>query len=125
MFASYPGELVRAAFVLEARARPVLFSGTLYHLASQDGKQSKSSIFHNFASFSQPCPARFYGTVLGMVHPEVQKYLAERAKRGGEARAEKLSAKRRKEIAIKASRAAAKSRKQKAVAKTKEAKHGS
>jgi hypothetical protein len=40
----------------------------------------------------------------------INKALAELAKAGGKARAEKLSAKRRKEIATKASRAAAKKR---------------
>ena len=48
------------------------------------------------------CPA--------MVHPEVKKFFAQIARQGGEARAKKLSAKRRREIATKASRAAAKAR---------------
>ena len=49
-----------------------------------------------------------------MVHPEVKKFYSTIAKLGGEARAKKLSAKRRKEIATKASKAAAKQRTAKA-----------
>jgi hypothetical protein len=44
----------------------------------------------------------------------IQKVLAEIGRRGGEARAKALPAKRRKEIAIKASRAAAQARTRKA-----------
>jgi hypothetical protein len=43
----------------------------------------------------------------------VVKFLKEIGSRGGQARAKKLSAKRRKEIATKASRAAAKARRKK------------
>lgn len=55
------------------------------------------------------------------MHPEVKKFFAEIAKKGGEARAEKLSPERRKEIAVKASKAAARKR---AAHKKKAVRHG-
>jgi hypothetical protein len=53
---------------------------------------------------------------------QVYKVLAEMGRRGGIARAKKLSAQRRKEIAIKASKAAARVRSKKAKEKTKQVK---
>jgi len=49
-----------------------------------------------------------------MGNPSVLKFLKEIGSRGGQARAKALSPKRRKEIALKASRAAAKARTKKA-----------
>jgi hypothetical protein len=48
-----------------------------------------------------------------------RKFFAEKGKQGGEARAKKLSPKRRKEIALRASKAAAKKRSEKAAARKK------
>jgi len=49
-----------------------------------------------------------------MGEDEIKRVLAEIGRRGGTARAKALTAKRRREIAVKASKAAAKARKRKA-----------
>jgi len=95
--------VVRAGGVLIALAQPV--SITISHLA---GKVSSEIVDSDL----KPCLQGVKSAP--MDEALIKRVRSELARLGGEARAKKLSARRRKEIAIKASKAAAKARARKA-----------